>query len=76
MLTIAVCDDNIHFARVLISKLRELCATRIPERILCNVVTAFTSAYDVLQYANNNSIDLLFLDIDMPKKTGSLWLRK
>lgn len=70
MLTIAVCDDNVQFARLLTNKIRKLCAIMIPEKILCNVVVEFSTAADVIQYVENNTIDILFLDIDMPKYSG------
>lgn len=70
MLTIAVCDDNIQFARTLVSKIRKLCATMVPERILCNVITEFSSADDVIHFVKHNNVDLLFLDIEMPERNG------
>lgn len=70
MLTMAVCDDNVQFARILVEKIRKLCATIIPEKIICNVITAFTAADDVIRYLEHNTIDLLFLDIEMPNRSG------
>ena len=70
MLTIAVCDDNIQFARILANRIRKLCATMVPEKIRCDVISAFSAADDVLQYLKTNPLALLFLDIDMPGRSG------
>ncbi len=70
MITIAICDDNPQFARILALKLRELCAYKLPDRIKCEVVPTFSSANEVLHYLSNKSINILFLDIDMPKTNG------
>ena len=70
MLTIAVCDDNIQFARTLATRIRKLCATMVPEKIRCDVISAFSAADDVLQYLKTNPLALLFLDIDMPWRSG------
>lgn len=70
MLKIAVCDDNIQFAQILVEKIRTLCATTVSERILCEIVTAFTTADSVVDYLKDNTIDLLFLDIEMPGRHG------
>ena len=70
MLTIAVCDDNLRFANQLADSLRELCATRLPERIDCRLAPVFTRGADVLAYAAENTINVLFLDIDMPGMDG------
>ncbi len=70
MITVAVCDDNPQFAQILTKTLRELCALYLPERIDCKVLPSFGSANDVLLYLSNHSIDILFLDIDMPQTNG------
>lgn len=70
MLTIAVCDDNIQFARTLANRIRKLCATMVPEKIRCDVISAFSDANDVLQYLDANPLALLFLDIDLPGRSG------
>ena len=70
MLTIAVCDDNLQFARRLVEKIRVMCATLLPERIICQVVAEFTTAEAVLAYLKNNDISILFLDIEIPKCNG------
>lgn len=70
MLTIAVCDDNPQFASVMTKKLRKLCAYSLPDRVDCQVICEFGSANQVLHYIQNKSIDILFLDIDMPRVDG------
>lgn len=70
MLTIAVCDDNRLFADALADRLRVLCARHLPERIACRVESPFYSAGDVRAYLSANSIQVLFLDIDMPEIGG------
>lgn len=70
MFTIAVCDDNRQYADLLVEKLRELCARYLNEQILCRVESPFYSAKDVLSYLTGHSIQVLFLDIDMPGKSG------
>ena len=70
MITIAVCDDNAAFARMLSDSIRKICAAELPERIVCQVAAEFSSCDDVLRYLENNIIHILFLDINMPSKTG------
>lgn len=69
MLTIAVCDDNKAFGQSLVEKLRHLCIS-LPERIVCNVTEVFTSADEVLKYLSHSTVNILFLDIDMPGTNG------
>ena len=70
MLTIAVCDDNPQFAHLLTKKIRELCAYHLPDRIDCLIAPAFGSGEDVLKYLQNHIINVMFLDIDMPRING------
>lgn len=70
MFTIAVCDDNRQYADLLADKLRDLCAHYLNEQIPCRVEHSFYSAEEVLSYLTNHSIQVLFLDIDMPRKSG------
>ena len=70
MINIAVCDDNLQFAKLLLQHLKRLCAYKIPPRIDCRLTPAFSSGAEVLAYLKENSIDVLFLDIDMPETNG------
>lgn len=70
MVTIAVCDDNIQFARSLCDKIKDICAFKIPERYMCRVAEEMHSSAEVLDYIAENTINILFLDIDMPEENG------
>lgn len=70
MITIAVCDDNIQFASLLSQRIQQLCAYKVPQRLDCKVISPFVSAKEVIDYLQVNSIDVLFLDIDMPNTNG------
>ena len=70
MFNIALCDDNLQFLSLLEGNLRRECARLIPEELECFVGPSFGSAEDVLSYIKDNPIDVLFLDIDMPKMNG------
>lgn len=70
MLTIAVCDDDIKFANKLTNKIKNLMSCKLPKRIQYEIVPAFNSAQEVLDYMNKHYINVLFLDIDMPDCTG------
>jgi DNA-binding LytR/AlgR family response regulator len=70
MLTIAVCDDNLMFAKMLATKLAHLCAVHLPDRIDVQFAPIFTSASDVLRFMDTQTINILFLDIDMPVMNG------
>ncbi len=70
MISIAVCDDNPQFASLLTQHLKKLSAYKIPPRVDCRFTPTFGSATEVLEYLNDNTIDVLFLDIDMPKMNG------
>ena len=70
MLTIAICDDNPQFAKILSQKIHALCAYNLSEHIDCQVVPSFGSGEQVLNYLKKQSINILFLDIDMPIMNG------
>jgi len=70
MINIAVCDDNLQFANLLLHHLKKLSVYKIPQRVDCRFAPAFFCADDVLEYLKENTIDILFLDIDMPKANG------
>ena len=70
MWTIGICDDNPHFAMMLSQKIHELCSIRLSERIDCKVLPSFNSATTVQEYLKTRSINVLFLDIDMPGING------
>lgn len=70
MVTIAVCDDNPQFARLLTEKIKDVCAFKIPERYRCQVAVEMQSSEAVLEFIRENTINILFLDIDMPGMNG------
>lgn len=70
MITIAVCDDNIQFARLLADKIKNICATKIPERYMCKTAIITNSPSVILEYIKDHVINIIFLDIDMPNITG------
>ena len=70
MLTIAICDDSPEFADILFRKLHRLCAYNLPEHVDCRVLPAFTTCAQVLEYLKNQSVNVIFLDIDMPGMNG------
>lgn len=70
MLTIAVCDDNAQFAKILAQKLRSLCAYTLPEQAECRIAPIFSSGAQVLEYIKEHTVNILFLDIDMPGMSG------
>ena len=70
MVTIAVCDDNIRFAGSLCDRIKGICAFKIPERYMCQVAVEMHSSAAVLDYIAKNTINILFLDIDMPEMNG------
>lgn len=70
MINIAVCDDNLQFANLLVQHLQRLCIYKLPQRVDCRVLPAFCQADDVIEYLKNGTIDVLFLDIDMQGTNG------
>ena len=70
MISFAVCDDDFIFGNELWKKIHMLCAKKVSEDIECTVIPTFSSAKSVLEYLNSASIDVLFLDIDMPEMSG------
>lgn len=70
MITIAICDDNAQFACLLRQHLQHLCAYNVPERVDLRIAPTFFSADEVLSYLEESTIDILFLDIDMPRTSG------
>jgi len=70
MICIGVCDDNIQFAHILVEKIRLMSVKMVPERVLCEVINEFSSAKDVIDYLSYNTLDILFLDIEMKECHG------
>lgn len=70
MLTIAICDDQQLFANKLEKRLEAICTFQLSEQIEYQVLPAFSSAKALLAYLSNHTIDILFLDIQMPVMNG------
>lgn len=70
MLRIGLCDDSADFRRLFSKTLKELCARIFPAELEYEICGGFGSADEVLSYIEQNEIDVLFLDIDMPKMSG------
>lgn len=71
MIRIGVCDDEISFAKTVLSKIQSFCLRELPDKIVYDTAPAFSSGHSVLQYLENgNQINILFLDIDMPDMNG------
>ena len=63
MINAVIVDDEKNCIEILEWKLKHFC----PE---VNVVKTFNDPRICLEYLKNNSIDLLFLDVEMPQMTG------
>ena len=70
MINFAVCDDNLHFADMLMKRIISVCVARLPETIEFSTAPVFHSAAEVLGYLEHHLISVLFLDIDMPDVDG------
>lgn len=70
MLTICICDDQPHFAIKIEQRIKEICALQIPDYLDYQILPSFSSAKEVLHFLNHHTIDLLFLDIEMPGIDG------
>ena len=70
MITIAVCDDDAVFSKMLAVELRRLTVNSLPESLDCRVTGCFNSGKDVIDYLENNTINILFLDVEMKDMNG------
>ena len=68
MIMIGVCDDDMAFANTLSKKIREN-LWKLSEELDCEIRTFF-SADQVLGFVNHAVLQILFLDIDMPRRNG------
>lgn len=69
MVKIVIVDDEKHCTDIL----QVLIDKNYPEY---NIIGCFNSALEALDFINNHSFDLLFLDIQMPELTGFMLLDK
>ena len=70
MIHIAVCDDSKEFRTSFDRMLRRFCGEIFPGTLSYALETDFRSGEEVLRYTETNSLDVLFLDIDMPDMDG------
>lgn len=70
MIHFAFCDDDNDFLRSFGGCLSRLCKKLVPEEMGYSVAPPFHNGGEVLDYIQNNQIDLLFIDIDMPSMSG------
>ena len=70
MLNIAICDDSIEFQRVFDGALKKHLETIFPPTLKYQVLNSFYNSYEVIRYLETGTIDVLFLDIDLPGING------
>ena len=70
MINIAVCDDQAIHKDRLTRMIREICAEQVPEKLDCRIYNKFSRAADITDFLKTNSIDILFLDIEMDGMNG------
>ena len=70
MINIAICDDQpIHLVK-LVEMINRICLYDIPEKLDCKTYDGFYTAKQVINFLKNNSINILFLDIEMEGMNG------
>lgn len=71
---IAICDNELPFAALLADAVKDYFALH---DLTYNKLATYTNANDLLaDYADKNTLDILFLDIDMPEMSGMELARK
>ena len=70
MIRIAVCDDQVYYAKQFVNKIKSICAVKASEQYDCREYEGFYSAEDVISFLQKNKIDILFLDIEMKGMNG------
>ena len=70
MFNIVLCDDNEGYMALFKSMVNKQFQMIMPDDAMCKIGASFGSGTDLLEYAENHKIDVMFLDIDMPEMTG------
>ena len=70
MLKIILCDDSSQFLSVLKYYVEKECSRVLPNDEDFEVGPAFGSGQTALEYIENNHVDVILLDIDMPDING------
>lgn len=70
MFNIVLCDDNEGYMSLFKSKVNKQFQRNVNGASMYKIGASFGRGTDLLEYAENHKIDVLFLDIDMPEMTG------
>lgn len=70
MFSIVLCDDNQGFLTLFKSVVNKEFYIKMQDTRVYRIAASFGCGADLLEYSKSNSIDVLFLDIDMPEMTG------
>lgn len=69
MINIVFCDDNEEFLKFFKGEIKSQFQA-VSEGEPFSAEESFTNGKELLEYSDKNSIDVLFLDIDMPEMSG------
>lgn len=70
MINIAICDDSSEFRRLFESAVMKYTKDIFPQSLQNIKIADFDQSKKVLEFLEKESIDILFLDIDMPGMSG------
>ncbi|MBQ0092030.1 MAG: response regulator transcription factor [Clostridiales bacterium] len=70
MISIAICDDRESHLDRISRMLRQIILAKVPDKYDCRVCGEFRSADKVAEYLKTNTINILFLDIEMEGTSG------
>ncbi len=70
MIEIAICDDQIEFARQLSESIKRICSDECVGSEQVHICGLFPSAEELLETLPDQKIDILFLDIEMDGMSG------
>ena len=69
---IIICDDELNFLEYLYSRVEQI---MLNHGYSCKIVE-FSDSYEFIQYCKKNIVDVILVDIDMPKKDGFAAVRE
>ncbi len=70
MLHIYICDDSVEFRRIFDQTINNLARQIFPKTLEYKIEDSVGSGKELLKRIESKSIDVLFLDIDMPEMSG------
>ena len=70
MVNIYICDDSVDFRQMLGQALKKQIPLIFPDTLKWKIEAEFDSGKELLKHVETNSVDVLFLDIDMPEMNG------